>query len=67
MKLPHYLILTTCYAAGLRLGEALRLQVTDVDSNRMVLHVAQGKGARDRYVMLPPTLLQQLGGPGDAG
>ena len=56
----HRMILTTCYAAGLRLSEALRLQVTDVDSNRMVLHVAQGKGARDRYVMLSPTLLQQL-------
>ena len=45
----HRMILTTCYAAGLRLGEALRLQVADVDSARMVLHVAQGKGARDRY------------------
>ncbi len=56
----HRMILTTCYAAGLRLGEALRLQVANVDSNRMVLHVAQGKGARDRYVMLSPTLLQQL-------
>ena len=56
----HRMILTTCYAAGLRLGEALRLQVADVDSARMVLHVAQGKGARDRYVMLSPTLLQQL-------
>ena len=56
----HRMILTTCYAAGLRLGEALRLQVTDVDSDRMVLHVARGKGARDRYVMLSPTLLQQL-------
>ena len=56
----HRMILTTCYAAGLRLSEGLRLQVTDVDSDRMVLHVAQGKGARDRYVMLSPTLLQQL-------
>lgn len=41
-------------------GEALRLQVADVDSNLMVLRVAQGKGARDRYVMLSPTLLQRL-------
>ena len=54
------MILTACYAAGLRLGEALRLQAADVDSSRMVLHVAQGKGARDRYVMLSSTLLQQL-------
>ena len=45
----HRVILTTCYAGRLRLGEALRLQVTDVDSDRMVLHVAQGKGGRGRY------------------
>jgi hypothetical protein len=40
-------ILTTCYAARLRVGEALRLRIGDIDSSRMVLHVAQGKrGAR---------------------
>jgi integrase/recombinase XerD len=56
----HRVILTICYAAGLRLSEALHLQIADIDSRRMVLRVARGKGNRDRYVMLSPTLLHQL-------
>jgi integrase/recombinase XerD len=47
----------TVYSLGLRLQEALNLQVGDIDSARMVVHVHRGKGAKDRYVPLPPRTL----------
>jgi integrase/recombinase XerD len=53
-------ILTTCYAAGLRISEAVHLKVADIDSQRMVVRVAQGKGQKDRYVMLSAKLLDIL-------
>jgi len=56
----HRAILTTCYAAGLRISEAVCLTVPAVDSQRMVLRILRGKGHKDRYVMLSPTLLEVL-------
>jgi site-specific recombinase XerD len=61
VKTPqHRVILTTCYAAGLRISEAVQLTLPAIDSQRMVLRVEQGKGQKDRYVMLSPTLLEIL-------
>ena len=56
----HRTILTTCYAAGLRISEAIRLTAPAIDSQRMVLRIRLGKGQRDRYVMLSPKLLAIL-------
>lgn len=56
----HRAILSSCYAAGLRISEAIRLTASAIDSARMVLRVEQGKGQKDRYVMLSPRLLEIL-------
>jgi len=56
----HRVILTSCYAAGLRISEAVRLKPSSIDSRRMVIRVEQGKGRKDRYVMLSPMLLEIL-------
>jgi len=58
--IKHRAILTTCYAAGLRISEAVHLKPEAIDSRRMVIHVDQGKGQKDRYVMLSPKLLETL-------
>ena len=50
----------TVYSCGLRLQEALNLQVSDIDSKRMLIHVHRGKGAKDRYVPLPQSTLLML-------
>ena len=59
-NLKHRVILTVCYATGLRISEAVRLTPAAIDSQRMVIRVEQGKGRKDRYVMLPPKLLDML-------
>ena len=58
---PFYrILLMTLYATGLRRAELARLKVTDIDSERMVIHVQGGKGHKDREVMLSPKLLDEL-------
>jgi len=56
--LRHRLLLATTYAAGLRVSEVIALKVSDLDADRMTVRVAQGKGAKDRYVPLAKRLLQ---------
>lgn len=59
-NLKHRAILMTTYAAGLRVSEVVNLFVTDIDSHRGLICVRQGKGHKDRYVMLSPKLLSNL-------
>jgi integrase/recombinase XerD len=56
----HRTILVTLYATGVRRAELANLKVTDIDSQRMVVHVRGGKGRKDRDVMLSPNLLDEL-------
>jgi integrase/recombinase XerD len=56
----NHVYLSTVYSCGLRLHEALHLEVSDIDSQRMMVHVHRGKGAKDRYVPLPEATLHLL-------
>ena len=58
--LKYKAALSIAYGAGLRASEVVHLKVSDIDSRRMVLRVEQGKGKKDRYAMLSPTLLELL-------
>jgi len=59
-NLKHKTILLLIYSAGLRLGELLRLRIEDIDSQAMRIHIKQGKGKKDRYIMLSENVLQLL-------
>jgi integrase/recombinase XerD len=59
-NLKHKTLLMTSYSGGLRLGETLGLLPSDVDSGRMMIRIEQGKGRKDRYLMLSTLLLETL-------
>ncbi len=59
-SLKYRAALMLCYGAGLRVSEAVALKVSDVDSQRMLIRIEQGKGRKDRYTMLSPRLLEML-------
>jgi integrase/recombinase XerD len=56
----HRIVLMTLYATGVRRAELARLKISDIDSQRMVIHIQGGKGRQDRDVMLSPKLLDAL-------
>jgi integrase/recombinase XerD len=57
---PHHVIFSTMYGTGMRVSEAVHLRVADIDSQRMMIRIEQGKGHKDRYVQLSPKLLDLL-------
>jgi integrase len=59
-NIKHKVVLSLAYATGLRSSEVVLLKLTDIDSDRMVIRVEQGKGKKDRYVILSPNLLELL-------
>jgi len=59
-NLKHRAALSVAYGAGLRASEVVHLKIADIDSERMIVRVHQGKGRRDRYAMLSPSLLELL-------
>jgi len=60
MNLKHRALLLTCYGCGLRVSERVALQVADIDAERHLLRVRQGKGAKDRLVLMGERLLEGL-------
>jgi integrase/recombinase XerD len=59
-NLKHRALIMTAYATGMRVSEVVSLRAADIDSDRMMIRVEQGKGRKDRYVMLSPNLLELL-------
>jgi integrase/recombinase XerD len=60
INIKHKALLSLAYATGLRSSEVVSLKLTDIDRDRMVIRVEQGKGKKDRYVILSPILLEIL-------
>lgn len=59
-NIKHRAILCMAYSAGLRVSEVVRLRIEDIDSERMLIHVRQGKGRKDRYSLLAQVALKEL-------
>lgn len=59
-NLKHKAIFTLCYSAGLRVGEILKIKISDIDSDRMQIRIEQAKGKKDRYSILSPKVLKLL-------
>jgi len=60
INLKHRAILLLTYSAGLRVGEVVKLEVPDIDSERMLIHIRQGKGKKDRYTVLSEVAFEAL-------
>jgi site-specific recombinase XerD len=58
INIKHKALLSLAYATGLRASEVVSLKLTDIDGDRMVIRVEQGKGKKDRFVILSPNLLE---------
>ena len=59
-NLKHRVMLKLCYGMGLRVSEIVNLKISDIDSGRMLVHVENAKGKKDRYVALPSSILDEL-------
>lgn len=59
-NLKHKTLLSLLYSGGLRIGEALNLKIDDIDSTRMLIHIKQAKGKKDRYTLLSYSFLKLL-------
>ncbi len=66
LRLKHRAMLLTAYSAGLRVSDVAKLKLTDIDSQRMMIRIEQGKGKKDRYVMLSPRLPEGVPALGDS-
>jgi len=60
VNIKHKLLLIILYGAGLRVSEAVKLRIADIDSKRMTLHIRRSKNGKDRFAMLSPVVLEHL-------